>query len=99
MDAAVDKGTGDAWDTAECEALIAQLWTLRSAVLEVASADLVQCFALTRAQVLAEAREVARLGLIPVHEGAARQATASELEQIRQAGLRAVNGSTQQAGK
>lgn len=36
MDAAVDEGTGDAWDTAECEALIAQLWTLRSAMLEVA---------------------------------------------------------------
>ena len=55
--------------------------------------------ALTRAQVQAEAREAMRLGLIPVHEGGPRQATASELEQIRQAGLRAVNGSTQHASR
>jgi hypothetical protein len=54
--------------------------------------------ALTRAQVQAEAREAMRLGLIPVNEGGTRQASASELEQIRQVGLRAVNGSTQHAG-
>jgi hypothetical protein len=54
---------------------------------------------LTRAQVQAEAREAMRLGLIPVHEGGARQATAAELEQIRQAGLRAVNSSTRVAGR
>lgn len=54
---------------------------------------------LTRAQVQAEAREAMRLGLIPVNEGGTRQASASELEQVRQAGQRAVNASTQHAGK
>ena len=55
--------------------------------------------ALSRAQVQAEAREAMRLGLIPVQEGGPRQATARELEQIRQAGLRALNSPTQLAGK
>jgi Domain of unknown function (DUF4148) len=54
---------------------------------------------LTRAQVMAEAREAMRLGLIPVHEGYSRVATPAENEQIRQAGLRAINASTQLAGK
>ena len=54
---------------------------------------------LTRAQVVAEAREAMRLGLIPVHEGQDRVATPTENEQIRQAGLRAINASTQFAGK
>ena len=54
---------------------------------------------LTRAQVAAEAREAMRLGLIPVYEGQDRVATAAENEQIRQAGLRAINASTQFAGK
>ena len=55
--------------------------------------------ALTRAQVTAEAREALRLGLIPVHEGQYRFATAAENEQIRQAGLRALNTDRQLAGK
>lgn len=43
-----------------------------------------------RAQVVAEAREAIRLGLIPTYDGYSREATAAEQEQIRQAGLRAV---------
>jgi len=54
---------------------------------------------LTRAQVVAEAREAMRLGLIPVHEGSSRVATPVENEQIRQAGLRAINAGSQFAGK
>jgi hypothetical protein len=47
--------------------------------------------ALSRAQVLAEAREAMRLGVIPVTEAnAGRVATPAEAEQIRQAGLRAI---------
>jgi hypothetical protein len=53
----------------------------------------------TRAQVQAEAREAMRLGLIPVHEGYTRLATPAENEQIRQAGLRAINADSQFAGK
>lgn len=45
---------------------------------------------LTRAQVRAEAIAARRLGLIAAGEGPARDATPSELEQIRQAGLKAV---------
>jgi hypothetical protein len=54
---------------------------------------------LTRAQVTAEAREAMRLGLIPSYEGFSRIATPAENEQIRQAGLRAVNSGNQFAGK
>ena len=54
---------------------------------------------LTRAQVIAEAREAMRLGLIPVHEGSSRVATPAENEQIRQAGLRAINAESQFAAK
>ncbi|MDH5538518.1 MAG: hypothetical protein OEY03_03845 [Rhizobacter sp.] len=54
---------------------------------------------LTRAQVTAEAREAMRLGLTPVHEGHSRVATPKEAEQIRQAGLRAIDASIQFAGK
>ena len=54
---------------------------------------------LRRAQVQAEAREAVRLGLTTAYAVHPRQATASELEQIRQAGLRAVEGSTKHAGK
>ena len=54
---------------------------------------------LTRAQVVAEAREAMRLGLIPVHEGSSRVATPAENEQIRQAGLRAISAGSQFAGK
>lgn len=45
---------------------------------------------LPRAQVSAEARAARRLGLIPEGEGAAPVASAQQLEQIRQAGLAAV---------
>lgn len=45
---------------------------------------------LTRAQVIAETREAARLGLLERHEGYSPEPTAAQLEQIRQAGLRAV---------
>ena len=55
--------------------------------------------AVTRAQVMAEAREAMRLGLIPFHDAGPRQATAAELEQIRQAGLRAVTPPSRYAGK
>lgn len=56
----------------------------------------------TRAQVRAEAREAARLGLLEYREGEApRVATAEQAEQIRLAGLRAVDSSqvTAQGGK
>ena len=47
---------------------------------------------LSRTQVAAEAREAMRLGLVPVTEAnAGRRASPAEAEQIRQAGLRAVN--------
>lgn len=45
---------------------------------------------LSRVQVKAEAREAARLGLLERHEGYGPEPTAAQLEQIRQAGLRAV---------
>lgn len=46
---------------------------------------------LSRTQVQAEAREAMRLGLIPITEAnAGRVATPAEAEQIRQAGLRAI---------
>lgn len=45
---------------------------------------------ITRAQVIAETREAERLGLLDRNDGYAPQATAAQLEQIRQAGLRAV---------
>ena len=45
---------------------------------------------LIRAQVMAETREAARLGLLERHEGYGPEPTAAQLEQIRQAGLRAV---------
>lgn len=45
---------------------------------------------ITRAQVVAETQEAARLGLLDRHDGYAPQASAAQLEQIRQAGLRAV---------
>ena len=49
----------------------------------------------SRAQVLAEAREAARLGLLEYREGEApRVATAEQAEQIRMAGLRAVDNSS-----
>jgi hypothetical protein len=54
---------------------------------------------LTRTQVLAEAREAMRLGLIPVQEGNTRVATAAENEQIRLAGQRALNAASQLAAK
>jgi hypothetical protein len=54
---------------------------------------------LSRAQVQAEAREAVRLGLTTKYEVSPRRATPSELEQIRQAGLRAAGGSTQHAGR
>ena len=53
----------------------------------------------TRAQVVAETREAMRLGLIPVHEGYSRVATPAENEQIRQAGLRAINADSRFAAK
>lgn len=43
-----------------------------------------------RAQVIAEAREAARLGLLAQGEGEAVPATAQQEERIREAGLRAV---------
>ena len=46
--------------------------------------------AVKRAQVVAEAAEAIRLGLIPTYDGYSREATPAEQEQIRQAGLRAV---------
>lgn len=47
--------------------------------------------ALQRVQVLAEAVEARKLGLIPEGEGSARVATPGQLEQIRLAGVAAVN--------
>lgn len=45
---------------------------------------------LSRIQVLAETREAQRLGLLDRHDGYAPEATPAQLEQIRQAGLQAV---------
>lgn len=55
--------------------------------------------ALKRIQVQAEGREAMRLGLMSTGEGGARPATPAEEEQIRQAGLRAVESATQMAAK
>jgi Domain of unknown function (DUF4148) len=54
---------------------------------------------LTRTQVRAEAIEAARLGLIGRGDREARPPTATELESIRQAGLRAVNEQVSQRAK
>jgi hypothetical protein len=54
---------------------------------------------MSRAQALGEAREAIRLGLLPVQEGSDRVASASESEQIRQAGLRAAQVGQQLATK
>lgn len=51
--------------------------------------------ALTRAQVMAEAREAVRLGLAPSNEGT-RAATEADLESIRVAGQRAVSAALAQ---
>jgi ribosomal protein L7/L12 len=53
--------------------------------------------AIKRVQVIAEAREAVRLGLVPTYDGYSREASTVEQEQIRQAGLRAVQ--TTVAGK
>ncbi len=53
---------------------------------------------LTRAQVIAEAREAMRLGLVPSNEGT-RAATAADLEAIRVAGERAVASTFAQANR
>lgn len=54
---------------------------------------------LSRAQVMAEAREAMRLGVIGVNEGTVRAATPAQLEQIRAAGLRALDAGTVQAAR
>lgn len=54
---------------------------------------------MSRAQVHAEAKEAMRLGLVQFGEAPVRAATAADLEQIRSAGLRAINADTQVAGK
>jgi Domain of unknown function (DUF4148) len=54
---------------------------------------------ISRAQVVAEAREAQRLGLIAHGEMTARDATASELEAIRMAGLAAARVAVAQASK
>ncbi len=54
---------------------------------------------LTRAQVRAETMAALRLGLIPVHDGHTRLPTAAENEQVRQAGQRALEASSQLAAK
>lgn len=55
---------------------------------------------LSRVQVAAEAREATRLGLTDTTDGAVRVATPAQLEQIRAAGLRALdNGMTTAAVK
>jgi Domain of unknown function (DUF4148) len=46
---------------------------------------------LSRAQVVAETREALRLGLLDRYDGYAPEPTAAQLEQIRQAGMRAVS--------
>lgn len=55
---------------------------------------------LSRAQVLAEAREALRLGLTETSYGEVRVATPAQLEQVRAAGLRALdNGMATAAAK
>ena len=54
---------------------------------------------LSRAQVAAETREAMRLGLIDTSEGGVRVATPAQLEQIRAAGLRALDKGTTTAAK
>ncbi|WP_298833412.1 DUF4148 domain-containing protein [uncultured Piscinibacter sp.] len=55
--------------------------------------------ALSRTQVIAETREAQRLGLIDTTEGSVRVASAAQLEQVRAAGLRALDSSLAQAAK
>ena len=52
---------------------------------------------LSRAQVQAETREALRLGVIGSDEGAVRVATPAQAEQIRAAGLRALDGTVARA--
>lgn len=54
---------------------------------------------LSRAQVAAETREAMRLGLIDTSEGGVRVATPAQLEQIRAAGLRALDNGMTTASK
>ncbi len=53
--------------------------------------------ALSRAQVQAETREALRLGAIGSDEGAVRGASPAQAEQIRAAGLRALDGNVARA--
>lgn len=48
---------------------------------------------------VARPKEAMRLGLVQFGEAPVRVATTAELEQIRSAGLRAINADTQLAGK
>jgi hypothetical protein len=54
---------------------------------------------LSRAQVQAEAREALRLGLVGSDDGMVRVATPAQLEQIRAAGLRAIDNGVTRAAK
>lgn len=54
---------------------------------------------LSRAQVVAETREALRLGLVGSDDGMQRVATPAQLEQIRAAGLRAVDNGVARAAK
>ena len=54
---------------------------------------------LSRVQVVAETREAMRLGLIDTNERGAAVATPAQLEQIRAAGLRALNNGMTTAAK
>jgi hypothetical protein len=54
---------------------------------------------LSRAQVVAETREAARLGLTETSDGNVRVATSAQLEQIRAAGLRALDNGVTTAAK
>ena len=54
---------------------------------------------LSRAEVIAQMHEAQRLGLIDTSEGGVRVATPAQLEQIRAAGLRALDSSLAQAVK
>ena len=54
---------------------------------------------LSRAQVVAETREAVRLGLTETSDGSVRVATPAQLEQIRAAGLRALDNGMTTAAK
>lgn len=56
-------------------------------------------YVLSRTQVMAEAREAQRLGLTAVNEADVPVGTAAQREQVRLAGLRAVNAGSQLAAK